>query len=239
MPGLHSAPAEMERVAPWAISSDGPQRDERSDLLGSAWRTTITVTGALGLHGHRRLLLPAEIQRRLIGCRGTVPQLDELGRPDPGRSRFDLFPGPPPVSLQGDLLLLGVRRGVDLEGAHPDQVERLVLLQDLVGVAVHGVPGGQRTDEIVFGQHVPGLLGDLPDRRLELGLARVHAAAGGDPPGDPWDTGIAVLEEQHAVVWVHHDHPYRSSGPYRAIRRVVRDDVLASAVGAHGPQRTD
>ena len=102
--------------------------------------------------------------------------------------------------------------GVDLEGRHPHDVEHLGLVDDLVAVAVHDVPGQQRADEVTGIDDQPGLLPQLAHRRLEVALAGVDATARCHPPvRHRVEPEVGVQEEQHPVGLVEHEHPHRSA----------------------------
>lgn len=137
------------------------------------------------------------------------------------------------MALQGDLLVHGVPGDVNLEGLHPSEIEGLVLLEHLIGIAVHRIPGRQRPDQRVLGQDIAGLLGHLPHGGLPLGLAWIDAATGSHPPSKPRNPGIAVLEQQHPIIRPDHDQPYRPSSANRPIRRIIRDREATANLGAH------
>ena len=158
--------------------------------------------------------------------------------PDPGLGLGEFATAPPAVLLQGELLLLRVGGDIHLEVGDPGEVERLVLADDLVGVAVHHVSARDRTDQLVLAQDVAGLLRHLTDRRHGLGLPRIDAAARRDPPPAPLDTRVAVLEQQGLLVRADHDHPHGPPGLAYPVGRIVGDGERAAAVGLHAAQPT-
>jgi hypothetical protein len=74
----------------------------------------------------------------------------------------------------------------------------------------------------------PGLLLELPDRGVQIGLARVDAAAGRDPPAAPGDPRVGVGEQQEPVTVVDEQDPRGAALPPGSLGRRDRDEGAAA-----------